>query len=151
MNSVPRKAEELVLNASAGHTWNSQDASGTMLKFGKEKGNLEAWSKRVNFMSEIFARPVLRNNHLRKPHDKQIVPAKQRGNWRDKYQSSKPKIKLRFTLLWMRQRHRKSYVWYVIDSGALRRSRNTTSDWPRPGQCTQTSEDKFLCMISICS
>ena len=36
MNSILRKVEELGLNASAGHTCNSQDASGTKLKFGKE-------------------------------------------------------------------------------------------------------------------
>ena len=47
-----------------------------IIESGKEKGNLEALSKKVNFMSEILARPVLRNNHLRKPHDKQIVSAK---------------------------------------------------------------------------
>ena len=32
------------------------------LKFEKEKGNLEALSKKVNLMSKILARPVLRNN-----------------------------------------------------------------------------------------
>ena len=53
-------------------------------KFLKEKDNLEALSKKVNLMSEILARPVLRNEHLRKPHDKQIVTAKQRGTWREK-------------------------------------------------------------------
>ena len=31
-------------------------------EFGKEKGNLEALSKKVNLMSEILARPVLRRN-----------------------------------------------------------------------------------------
>ena len=36
VSSVLRKDEELGLNASAGHTRNSQDASGTKLKFGKE-------------------------------------------------------------------------------------------------------------------
>ena len=46
------------------------------IEFGKERGNLEALSKKVNLMSEILARLVLRNNHLRKPHDKQIVSAK---------------------------------------------------------------------------
>ena len=51
---------------------------------GKKKGKLEALSKKVNLMSEILARPVLRNNHLRKPHEKQIVPAKQRGILREK-------------------------------------------------------------------
>ena len=54
VSSVLRKVEELGLNASAGHTRNSQDASGTKLKLGKEKGNLEAWSKEVNLMSEIL-------------------------------------------------------------------------------------------------
>ena len=34
------------------------------LKFGKEQGNLEALSKKVNLMSEILARLVLRNNTL---------------------------------------------------------------------------------------
>ena len=42
----------------------------------KKEGNLEALSKKVNLMSEILARPVLRNEHLKKPHDKQIVTAK---------------------------------------------------------------------------
>ena len=46
MNSVLRKAGELGLNASAGHTWNSQDATGTKLNSGKEKGNLEAVSQK---------------------------------------------------------------------------------------------------------
>ena len=54
VSSFLRKDEELGLNASAGHTRNSQDASGTKLKLGKEKGNLEAWSKEVNLMSEIL-------------------------------------------------------------------------------------------------
>ena len=46
MNSIPRKVEELGLNASAGHTWNSQDALGTKKEVGKEKSNLEALSTR---------------------------------------------------------------------------------------------------------
>ena len=54
VSSILRKDEELGLNASAGHTRNSQDASGTKLKLGKEKGNLEAWSKEANLMSEIL-------------------------------------------------------------------------------------------------
>ena len=86
MNSILRKVEELELNASAGYTWNSPDAHGTKLKFGKEKGNLEALSKKMNFMSEILARPVWRNNH-RKPQYKKIVTAKQRGIWREKMQA----------------------------------------------------------------
>ena len=69
-------------------------------KLGKEEGNLEALSEKVNLMSEILAHPILRNKHLRKPHNKQIVPAKQHGIWREKYLSSKPRTKLRFILLW---------------------------------------------------
>ena len=46
MNSILRKVEELVLNASAGHAWNSQDALGTKIEFGKEKSILEALSKK---------------------------------------------------------------------------------------------------------
>ena len=47
---------------------------------GKKKDNLEALSKKVNLVSEILARPFLRNEHLRKPHDKQIVTAKAAWN-----------------------------------------------------------------------
>ena len=111
MNSILREAGELWLNASAEHTMKFSEARGTKLKFGKEKGNLEALSKRVKLMSEILARPVLRNEHLRKPHDKQIVPAKQRGIWREKCTSSKPLLWKEKTpgtekivcLLWIRE------------------------------------------------
>ena len=82
MNSILRKVEELTLNASAGHTWNSQNAPSTTWIWERKKGNLEALSKKVNLMSQILAHPARRNNHLRKPHDKQIAPAKQRGIWR---------------------------------------------------------------------
>ena len=80
--SVPRKAEQVRLNASAGHTINSQDAPGTKFEFGKEKGHLQELSKKENLMSETLARPSLRKEHLRKPQEKKIVPAKQRGTWR---------------------------------------------------------------------
>ena len=42
----------------------------------KQKVNLEQLSQKVNLMSEILARPVRRNNHLRKRHYKKIVTAK---------------------------------------------------------------------------
>ena len=51
--------------------WNSWDASGTN------------YPKKANLMSEILARSVLRNEHLRKPHDKQMVTAKLRGICRE--------------------------------------------------------------------
>ena len=115
-------------------------------EFWKENGNLEALSEGVNFMSEIFARPGRRNNHLRKPHDKQIEPAKQRGIWREIFLSSSPRTKLRFILLWRRQRdsmfivhpgasmHNAEQVdlsWDTMD--ILRRSETTMCDLPRPG------------------
>ena len=46
MNSVLRKAEELGLNASAGHTWNSQDAADTKLNSGKKKAIWRDYPKR---------------------------------------------------------------------------------------------------------
>ena len=76
MSSIPLKVEEMGLNASAGHTRKFSGCTRYEIEFGKEKGNLEALSQKVNLVSEILARPVLTNNHLRKPHDKQIVPAK---------------------------------------------------------------------------
>ena len=50
----------------------------------EENRNLKELSKKVNFMSETLARLVLRNEHLRKPHDKQNVKARWRGIWREK-------------------------------------------------------------------
>ena len=79
--SILRKAGQTRLNASAGHTIKFSGALGTKFKFGKEKGHLEALSKKVNLMSEILARPSLRKEHLRKPQDKKNVPAKQHGVW----------------------------------------------------------------------
>ena len=75
-NSLLRNVEELGLTASAGHTRKFSGCIWCESGLGKEKGNLEALLKKVNFMSEILARLVLKNNHLRKPHGKQVVPAK---------------------------------------------------------------------------
>ena len=61
-NSILRKARELGLNAPAGHTMKFLGCICYETKFGKEKGNLEELSKKVNLMSEILARLVLRNN-----------------------------------------------------------------------------------------
>ena len=75
---------------------NSQDAPGTKFNFGKEKGHLEALSKKLNFMSEILARRRLRKEHLRKPHDKKSTPAKQHGIWREKIKKLKAEDKAAF-------------------------------------------------------
>ena len=63
-NFILRKVEELGLNASAGHTMKFLGCIWYEL------------SKKANLMSEILARSVLRNEHLRKPQDKQIVTVK---------------------------------------------------------------------------
>ena len=55
---------------------NSQDALGTKLNSGKKRTIWSYFPKKVNFMSEILARPVWRNSHLRKLHDKYIVSVK---------------------------------------------------------------------------
>ena len=68
--------EELGLNASAGTHLKFSGCIWYKIELVKGKGNLEALSKKVNLMSEIFARLVLRDNHVSKPHDKQILPAK---------------------------------------------------------------------------
>ena len=48
MNSILRKPGELGLNAQAGHTMKFSGCTlGTKLKFGKEKGNLQALAKKV--------------------------------------------------------------------------------------------------------
>ena len=55
MNTILWKVEELGMNASAGHTWNSQDALGTKLNSVKKEmfliwSNLEAKTKKVNLI-----------------------------------------------------------------------------------------------------
>ena len=133
-NSILQKAGELGLNASAGHdeilrmhlvrNWIRE----------RKKGNLEALSKKVNLMSEILARPVLRNEHLRKPHDKQIVTAKSRGIWRDKCT--------------MRS---KSDLCSDGKDTSRRRSRNPTTGPSRDRERASKRDARGLFTISICS
>ena len=59
MNSILRKAGQTRLNASAEHTRKFSGCTWYETEFGKETGNLEAFSKKVNLMSEILARPFL--------------------------------------------------------------------------------------------
>ena len=56
--------------------WTLRRDTPEIFQEGKKKGNPEAPSEKATLISKILARPVLRNNHLRKPHDKQVVPAK---------------------------------------------------------------------------
>ena len=62
---------------------------------GKKRAMSRRYPKKVNLMSEILARRRLRNENLRKPHDKKSAPAKQQGIWRGIYFSSRPRTKLR--------------------------------------------------------
>ena len=68
--------------------WNSQDAPGTKLNSGKEKAIWRHYPKWAKSLSVQF----LMNNHLRKPHNKQIVTSKVAWKLARKYASSKPKI-----------------------------------------------------------
>ena len=68
MNSIPRKAEELGLNASAGHTmkflvctWNKN----WIRKKKRQSGGIIQKGEPVTLVSEILARPVLRRNTWR--------------------------------------------------------------------------------------
>ena len=76
MNSILRKVQDFGFEHGGGPHLRFSGCTWYKVEFGKEKTNLEALSRKVNLMSEILARLVLRNNHLRKPHDKQFVPAK---------------------------------------------------------------------------
>ena len=81
--SVLRKAGQVRLNASAEHTIKFSGRTWCEIRIRERKGHLEALYKKVNFMCEILARLSLRKGHLRKPHDKKIAPAKQRGFCRE--------------------------------------------------------------------
>ena len=100
-------------------------------------------------MSEILARLVLRNSHLRKPHDKQTVPAKKRGIWQENVQARSRRQSYVLLFCGRRQRHRRSYVCYGFGSfnalssdemDTLRRSRNLFKVLTANGE-VQTNED----------
>ena len=63
MSSILRKAGEMGLNASAGHTMKFLGCIWNEKKIGKEEDNLEALSKKVNLMSEILARLLFEEQH----------------------------------------------------------------------------------------
>ena len=98
LNSVLRKAEELGLNASAGHTWNSRDALGTKLKSEKGKGQsggIIQEGERHECLEEQTPEEASRQ-----------ADCTSKVAWK----LARKKIKLRFSLLWRRQRHSRSYV-----------------------------------------
>ena len=113
--------------------WNSGDAPGAKLQFGKEKDNLEALSKKVNLVSEILARPVLRRNTWGNLTTSRLWQQKQRGTWQKSTMRSKSDLSSD-----------------KMDS--LRRSRNPTTVLSRDCESAkETRTHKFLFMISICS
>ena len=125
MNSLPRKVEELGLNASAGHIMKFSGCTWYETKIRVvKKGNLEASSKKSE-------------PHQRKPHDKQSAPAKQRGIWREKYESSKPKIKLRFSPVERKGARNREDRMFVVDF------QNLISDLPRLGKCKKRGSTGF--------
>ena len=120
----------------------------TWYKFnsGREKGNLEALSKKVNLMSEILARPGRRNTWGNLMTSRLFQQC--RVEFGEKICKLKPNMKLRFILLWRRQRHSSAYVYCEFGSfnaqcwarrielrynGYFEKVQNTMSDLPRPG------------------
>ena len=124
-----------------------------------KKGNPEAPSKKATLMSKILARPVLRNNHLRKPHDKQVVPAKVAWNLATKCASlSRTWNNVLFSCEGARDTEGRMFIVYLGSSvhnakqgelsthtmDTLSRSKTpyaTYRDW---GQCKETSKHKFF-------
>ena len=137
------------------------------IEFGKENGNQEALSQKVNLMSEILARPVLRNNLLRKPSRQAGCTSKVAWNLARKYVTfSRTLNYFLFSCEGARETEHRTFIVY---SGAsmhnaeqgklrsdtmdtLRRSKTPICDLQRLGSSAKkTSKHKFLFMISICS
>ena len=73
-----------------GHTRKFTGCTWYKIEFGKEEGNLEALSKKVNFMTEILARPVLRTT-TRGASRQADCTSNIAWNLARKYASSKPR------------------------------------------------------------
>ena len=150
------------LNASAGDTWNSHDAPGTKWNSGKKKAIWShypiRWTPRAKSLRAQFGGTTTWGN----------LTTRRLWQWNSvefgvKICKLEPNIKLRFILLWRRQRHGRSYVYCVFGSLsaqcwarriALRcneyfeKIQNPTCHLPRPGTM-QIQTQKFLFMISI--
>ena len=78
--STLRKAGQMSLNASEGHALKFSGRTWYEVQIRERKGpSRGVIQKKVNSMNEILARRSLRKEHLRKPHDKKNMPAKQHG------------------------------------------------------------------------
>ena len=77
----------------------SPEARGTIFKFSKERVHREEFSKSVNLMSVVFARPSLRRGHKRKPSTNKDALAEQHGTWRRIFTSSNIRTRQRSSLI----------------------------------------------------
>ena len=166
MNSILRKVEELGLNASAGHTWNSWDASGTTLNSGKKKAIWRHYPKRwtswaKSLRARFWGTATWGNLTTSRLYQQGSV------EFGEKICKLKPNIKLRVILLWRRQRHRSAYVYCVFGSVnaqcwarrfELRYNgyfwegpEHLRRWWPQMVKFIQTRKHQFLFLISICS
>ena len=82
MNSIPRKAGELGLIASAGHNIKFSGCIWYESKFGKRERQFGGIIQKGKPHERNPSAPGFEEQHLRKPHDKQIVTAKSLGIWR---------------------------------------------------------------------
>ena len=146
MNSILRKVEELGLNGKHQKilrcTWYKTE-------FGREKGNLEALSKKVNLMSEILARPVLRRNTWGNLTTSRLY---QQSSVEFGEKICKLKAEDNYVLFSCEGARDTEDRMFIVDSGAsmhnaeqgrlehrnnghFEKVQNTISDLPRPEQC----------------
>ena len=148
MNSVQRKAEELGLNASTGHTWNSQDAPGAKLISGTKKGIWRHYSKRwtswaKSLRAQFGGTTTWGNLTTSRLYQQSSV------DFVEETRKLKPNIKLLVILLWRRQRQKivclkcirelqcsmlSKENWAQIQWILWKRSKNAICDSPRPGR-----------------
>ena len=103
------------LNPSAGHTWNAQDASGTKQNSEKKKAIWRHYPKRWTSWAKslrawFWGTTTWGNLTTSRLYQQSSM------EFGEKICKLKPNMKLRFILLWRRQRHRISYVCYGFGS-----------------------------------
>ena len=135
-------------------------------------GHLGALSEKVNFVSEIFARRCLRNEHLKQPHDMRRAPAKQHGMWREIFKLkaedkatlhspekinalvlvSKTTEERMFVVDWRASMHVLSKKYLSSDEmDTLRRSRTPAIVVTANGEVQTIGRRNCMFKISICS
>ena len=114
MNSILRKARGLGLNASAGHTWNSQDAPGTKSNSGKKRAIWrhcpKRWTSWATSLRTQFWEGTPEETSRQADCTSKVAWTLARKC------ASSSRRQLRFILLRRRQKHRRSYVWYGFGS-----------------------------------